>query len=304
MPQNNNYKQDFLAIKYDYDTQCSMSEDVLSNYIRELDSKINPQAQDLGTLYGDYIAGRIFVIGKQRYNGPYFSTAYWAFDGPHTKIVIVADTDVPGLMKIGDTIDQLSIEERNSDASYIISEVQRGAATRVPKGAYIYRPPTAPPVSPADISGAFQPIGQYYSNLLDIKKRLNTFLEDASDEIGESQGYLVNQERYDNRGHPEQAVTSKEVAYGLFSEVRPSTIPILMALGTFMASISILMIFQMIGFTGQINIPPAVTAFQAMLSAPSEVPLYQNPMVLSGLVVVLGVGVILLGAMYLRSKNA
>jgi hypothetical protein len=176
--------------------------------------------------------------------------------------------------------------------------------SNVPPGAYVYNPPTAPSVSSADISGAFQPIGQYYSNLLDIKKRLNTFLEDASDEIGESQGYLVNQERYDNRGHPEQAVTSKEVAYGLFSEVRPSTIPILMALGTFMASISILMIFQMIGFTGQINIPPAVTAFQAMLSAPSEVPLYQNPMVLSGLVVVLGVGVILLGAMYLRSKNA
>lgn len=288
MPQNNNYKQDFLAIKYDYDTQCSMSEDVLANYIRELDSKINPQVQGLGTLSGDGINRNIPAMLLRKEFG--IGEIYYVQDGQYTKMIKEGENE-NGRYYVGDA----------NERGVLMNWASAGA---VPLGAYVYNPPPPPPVSPADVSGAFQPIGQYYSNLLDIKKRLNKFLEDASDEIGESQSYLANEERYDNRGHPEKSVTSKEIVYGLFSEVRPSTIPILMALGTFMASISILMIFQMIGFTGQINIPPAVTAFQAMLSAPSEVPLYQNPMVLSGLVVVLGVGVVLLGAMYLRSKNA
>ena len=47
MPQNNNYKQDFLAIKYDYDTQCSMSEDVLTNMISNLDTQIKLSGQSV-----------------------------------------------------------------------------------------------------------------------------------------------------------------------------------------------------------------------------------------------------------------
>lgn len=302
MPQNNNYKQDFLAIKYDYDTQCSMSEDVLSNYIRELDSKINP-AQGLGTLYGDYIQGEIPVIEKRSVDGPVYASIYWAFQNGDTKIARVADAEVPGIAKEGDTLGSFFLRGTNTDGAYIVSEFKRGAAAKVADGAYIYRPPAVTNVGPADISGAFQPIGQYYSNLLDIKKRLNKFLEDASDEIGESQSYLANEERYDNRAHPENSVTSKEIAYGLFSEVRPSTIPILMALGTFMASVSILMIFQMVGFTSQINVPPAVIAFQTWLATPGQVPAYQNPMILGGVITVLSVAVVLLGLMYLRSRQ-
>ena len=209
MPQNNNYKQDFLAIKYDYDTQCLPIN--IDNIISNLDNQIKSSGQ--------------------------------ALTEPITNNI-------------------------NSD-----------------------------------VSGAFAPIGQYYSNLLDIKERLNTFLEDATGDIGESQGYLMNQERYDNRAHPEESVSSKEIAYGFFSELRPSTIPILMALGTFMACISVLMIFQMIGFTGQINVPPAAIAFQTWLATPGQVPAYQNPMILSGIIIILGVAVVLLGVTYLRSNQ-
>jgi hypothetical protein len=285
MPQNNNYKQDFLAIKYDYDTQCSMSEDVLSNYIRVLDSKINPQAQGLGTISGTYIGRNIPAMLLRKEFG--IGEIYYVQDGEYTKMV---RTDGIARFYVGDA------NERGVYMNW-------SNVSNVPPGAYVYNPPTAPSVSSADISGAFQPIGQYYSNLLDIKKRLNKFLETASEDIGESQSYLANEERYDNRGHPEKSVTSKEIAYGLFSEVRPSTIPILMALGTFMASVSILMIFQMFGFTSQINVPPAVIAFQTWLATPGQLPAYQNPMILGGVITVLSVAVVLLGVMYLRSKQ-
>jgi hypothetical protein len=76
-----------------------------------------------------------------------------------------------------------------------------------------------------------------------------------------------------------------------------------MALGTFMASVSILMIFQMFGFTSQINVPPAVIAFQTWLATPGQLPAYQNPMILGGVITVLSVAVVLLGVMYLRSKQ-
>ena len=284
MPQNNNYKQDFLAIKYDYDTQCSMSEDVLANYIRELDSKINP-AQGLGTISGTYIGRNIPAMMLPRQYG--LGEIYYVQDGGYTKMV---RTDGIARFYVGEA------NERGVLMNW-------SNISNVPPGAYVYNPPTAVNVSNADVSGAFQPIGQYYSNLLDIKKRLNKFLENASEDIGESQSYLANEERYDNRGHPEKSVTSKEIAYGLFSEVRPSTVPILMALGTFMASVSILMIFQMVGFTSQINVPPAIIAFQTWLATPGQVPAYQNPMILGGIITVLSVAVVLLGLMYLRSRQ-
>ena len=276
MPQNNNYKQDFLAIKYEYDTQCSISEDVLTNMISNLDTQIklsgqpvtapvtNPLSQSCGSGGRPSSDGRIRLYNKaeceQGLNGIYIANGECFKRGGGSY-----SWDCRSL-------NTMPVSEPSNN------------------------------VQP-DVSGAFQPIGQYYSNLLDIKKRLNKFLEDASDEIGESQSYLANEERYDNRAHPENSVSSKEIAYGLFSEVRPSTIPILMALGTFMASVSILMIFQMVGFTSQINVPPAVIAFQTWLATPGQVPAYQNPMILGGVITVLSVAVVLLGLMYLRSRQ-
>jgi hypothetical protein len=374
------YKQDFLAIKYDYDTQCSMSDEVLTNYIRALDQKINPtgdvgtlsgpyigrniparkltapsgaiiyyaqdgeytkmvardgtaryyvgeasdegvtrefdragrvpqgayvynppQGDGLGTLYGSYISGEIPVIGKEVGNG---MTYYWALEGPYTKIVAVLDVDAYNKRK-GDVMFTRYLEYRYDNPNNISSQKFQGAG-RMPEGAYMYRAPVyKKPTKPSDsdIAAAFDPIGKHYANLLSVKERLNKFLEKASEDVADSEHSLASEDRYENRARPENSVGPKEIAYGLFTELRTSTIPVLLALGVFMASISILMIFQMIGFTGQINVPPALIQLQARLMAPSAVPLYQNPMVLSGVSIVLGVAVVILGVMYFRAKQ-
>jgi hypothetical protein len=277
------YKQDFLAIKYDYDTQCSMSDDRLIGLISTLDAKIKPPNRP-GTLSGPYIGRN---IPTSMVTSPSGLKLYYAKDGEYTKIVA---EDGTAKYYVGNPSDQ-----------EVLRQFDR--AGTVPRGAYVYNPGTNIVVSDADIAAAFRPIGEYYANLTSIKERLNAFLEKASDDVADSEMNLAGEERYENRAHPENSVSPKEIAYGLFTELRTSTIPILLALGVFMASISILMIFQMIGFTGQINVPPALIQLQARLMAPSTIPLYENPMVLSGISIVLGVAVVILGIMYLRAKQ-
>ena len=157
-----------------------------------------------------------------------------------------------------------------------------------------------------DLTSTFQPIGDYYTKLLSVKNRLNTFLEKASDRVVESKDPILNEERYNNRANPEEAVKPRELVFGLFSELKPTSVPYLLASGVFMACISLLMIFQMFGFTGQINLPPALSELPGKLSAAaasSPVPFYENPMILSGLVILLGAGVIGLGIMYYKAKQ-
>ena len=149
-------------------------------------------------------------------------------------------------------------------------------------------------------------IGKYHADLINTKERLNTFLDKASDKVVESKDPILNEERYNNRANPQEAVKPRELVFGLFSELRPSSVPYLLAAGVFMACISLLMIFQMFGFTGQINIPPALSELAgklSMASASSYGPFYQNPMILSGLVIILGAGVIALGIMYYKAKH-
>lgn len=206
-PTNNNYKQTYLAIKYDYDTHCLITTDVLQGYINELDIKVEN-----------------------------YQTA---------------------------------------------TDATRAAAATA-------------------LSTKFQPISQYYSNLVSIKKRLNDFLECSVDEIHESDPISINKERYSNRASPQDTVMPRELVFGLFSQLRPSNIPIVIAAGVFMSCLTLLIIFQMFGFTGEIHIPPALANMQSLAGT---VPLYQNPMVLSGISIVLGVAVIILGLLYYRSKK-
>ena len=259
------YKQDFLAIKYDYDTQCSMSDEVLAEYISVLDYKINPAgstgtisgpgisgklkamsfplgdcipqyssvpdlkiyyAQDgeytrvvtfgesvyyigdaspdnicsifkgeldfkalprgngyiytppkreetLGTLYGSYINGEIPVIGKEDRND---MTNYWALEGPYTKIVEVLNKDAFGRRK-GDTLSIFYLNYRYTNPYNITSQAKEFmGAWSLPRGAYIYKPGVVKKASDSEIADAFKPIGQYYSNLVNIKQRLNTII--------------------------------------------------------------------------------------------------------------------------------
>ena len=210
-PTNNNYKQTYLAIKYDYDTKCSMTEPVLQTYINTLDIKV-----------------------KNYQNLPATATA----------------------------------EDRRLKAT--------------------------------DLSGAFRPITQHYSNLISIKKRLNDFLECSADQIHEADPVSINKERYSERANPQDTVMPRELVFGFFSQLRPSTVPFVIAAGVFMSCLALLIIFQMLGFTGEIHTPPALANIPTWFGT---VPLYQNPMVLSGLSIVLGTAVIILGFMYYRSKK-
>jgi len=164
---------------------------------------------------------------------------------------------------------------------------------------------TASPTQQAqkDLSGAFRPISQYYSNLMSIKKRLSDFLECSADKIQDANPRSVNKERFFERANPQDSVMPRELVFGLFSQLRPSTIPFVMAAGVFMSCLALLIIFQMFGFTGEIHIPPALSGAGAAAAGTSSTPLYQNPMVLSGISIVLGAAVIILGVMYYRSKK-
>jgi hypothetical protein len=155
------------------------------------------------------------------------------------------------------------------------------------------------------LSTAFNTISQHYANLASIKKRLNDFLECSSTEIKDAKSVSENEERYSDRVNPQDTVMPRELVFGLFSQLRPSSVPIVMAAGVFMSCLTLLIIFQMFGFTGELHIPPALTKVQAGITAvaSSGTPLYQNPMVLSGVSIVLGAAVIILGALYYRSKK-
>jgi hypothetical protein len=223
-PINNNYKQEYLAIKYDYDTKCStMTDTLLDQKITDLDTKVQ--------LY------------------------------------------------------------------------QSSAVTPVTPATATTPASTPRTVAQKNLTDAFEPISQYYSNLISIKKRLNDFLECSSKKLQDANPYSINKERYSERANPKEAVMPRELVFGLFSQLRPSSVPIVMAAGVFMSCLTLLIIFQMFGFTGEIHAPPAVMQGYSWLSTPGATPLYQNPMVLSGLSIVLGAAVIILGIMYYRSKK-
>jgi hypothetical protein len=275
---NYGYKQEYLAIKNDYDTQCSMSESSMDRLIENLDPKVkqftsaiadtrpafcfNSDGTILGRQSGDiqiYREAECAVIPNSRWN------------------------------QSGECL-------KSGGGSYSW-DCRPSAGTGGANMDALRR----------DLSGTFQPIGDYYTKLLTVKNRLNTFLEKASDKVVESKDPILNEERYNNRANPEEAVKPRELVFGLFSELKPTSVPYLLAAGVFMASISLLMIFQMFGFTGQINIPPALSELPGKLSAAaastSSGPLYQNPMILSGLVILLGAGVIGLGILYYKAKQ-
>ena len=274
---SSHYKQDYLAIKYDYDTQCSMTEDTLNDYIRALDAKT-----------------KIYQAAKS--------------DG-RPSYCFAPSGNIKGRPSADGNIQIFSESECASFPNGRWSA--NGECTSSTGGSYSWncRPAAGSGGSnmvalEANVTAAFQPIGDYYANLQAIKKRLNTFLNKASDQVVESQDTLLNQERYENRVNPQEAVKPRELVFGLFSELRPSSVPFLLAAGVFMSCLSILMIFQMFGFTGQINMPPALIAAAAgAASGVGSQPFYENPMILSGLVILLGAGMVSFGIMYYNAKQ-
>ena len=154
------------------------------------------------------------------------------------------------------------------------------------------------------VQDKFLAITTYYDNLQDIKRRLNKFLEKTATIVEDAESGIINEERYHNRVEPEATSKPRETFYGFFGELRPSSIPILLAVGVFMACLSALMIFHLFGFTGQINMPPALTELPGTAhAAMGDEPLSSNPMVLGGVALVSGVAVVILAIMYYKTRK-
>ena len=147
------------------------------------------------------------------------------------------------------------------------------------------------------VESAFLPISQYYSKLLYINTNLQTFLEKATTDV--AKGSLLNEERYHSKVHPEETVNSRELMYGIIPSLKPSSISYIMAASVGMACITIFIIFQMNGLSGQVNLSPAILTWWA---TPSTLTL-RNPMVLGGIGIVLAVSTTIFAVLYYRAKN-
>ena len=148
---------------------------------------------------------------------------------------------------------------------------------------------------------AFQPIATYYSQLEDVIKQLQTYINKSANTISDSGPRLLNEERYANKVHPEDSVEARESSYSLIPELRLSSLPFLIATSVFMASMAIFLIFNMWGFSGQVNLPPAITQW---LSTPaSTVPFYQNSIFLGAISLSAIFLAITFGFLYYKAKN-
>lgn len=152
------------------------------------------------------------------------------------------------------------------------------------------------------VKTAFRPIATHYSQLEDVNKKLQKYINKAANSISDSGPRLLSEERYTNKVHPEESVEARESSYSLIPELRITSLPYLISASVFMASLSIFLIFNMSGFTGQVNLPPIIS--QWISSPASQVPLYQNPIFLFALSAALLVLVIVFGFLYYKAKNS
>lgn len=148
---------------------------------------------------------------------------------------------------------------------------------------------------------AFEPIADYYSRLTEVNTNIQTFLDKASQRVADSQSRLVAEERYDERVHPEESVQAREVLFGILPTLRPTTIPYLLTAGVFMSLLTIFIVFQMLGISGQLNLPPALVQWWETPAVGP--PFYKNPIILGGVSVVLIATTIIFGFLYFKTKN-
>jgi hypothetical protein len=152
------------------------------------------------------------------------------------------------------------------------------------------------------VKTAFQPIATYYSKLEDANEQLQKYINKAANSISDSGPRLLNEERYTNKVHPEESVEARESSYSLIPELRVSSLPFLISVSVFMASMAVFLIFNMSGFSGQVILPPMIT--QWLTSPASTVPFYQNPTYLGGITLSAIVLAIAFGFLYYKAKNS
>jgi len=153
------------------------------------------------------------------------------------------------------------------------------------------------------VERAFSPIATYYATLNGINTNLTTYLNKVSTDIADSQDTLINEERYGDKVHPEETTAPREIMYGLFPKFRQTSLAYILTAGVFMSLLSIFIVFQLMGITGQVNLPPTVTQFFSTPAGTVSVPFYKNPMVLGGLVTILASALVIFMILYYKAKN-
>lgn len=149
----------------------------------------------------------------------------------------------------------------------------------------------------ATLQSAFGPIGAYYSQLANINSNLQAFLDEASNDLVKLN---TSEERYNDKVHPEESIHSRELMFGIYPNLRVESIPYILAASVFMASLAIFMIFQMVGFSGQLNLPPALVAW--LITPSVGPPFYRNPMVLGGLSIMLIIALTVFVVLYYKKQ--
>ena len=134
-----------------------------------------------------------------------------------------------------------------------------------------------------------------------MNSNIQKYLDKASKYVADSQTRLINEERYDDRVHPAESTKAREVMFGIMPTMRATTLPYILTAGVFMSLVTLFMIFQMLGISGQLNLPPALVQWWATPAVGP--PFYKDPMVLAGAAVVFIASTIIFGFLYYKAKS-
>jgi len=135
-------------------------------------------------------------------------------------------------------------------------------------------------------------ITTYYTTLTVINKDLQALMDRASTDLS-APAPSANKERYIQREYPDSTTETRELFGGFFPTMHPNTLPFILSGGIFMAALAIFMIFETLGFRGNVIIPPALATVGL-----GPVPFYKNSLVLGGVSVVLLIATITFAVKY------
>jgi len=146
--------------------------------------------------------------------------------------------------------------------------------------------------SQAASSAATSSITTYYSRITGINTDLQALMDRASTDLT-APIPSANEERYVERIYPDSTTETRELFGGFFPTMHPNTLPFILSGGIFMAALAIFMIFETLGFRGNVIIPPALAT-----AGLGPIPFYKNSLVLGGVSVVLLIATITFAVKY------
>ena len=158
---------------------------------------------------------------------------------------------------------------------------------------YVYKDLSGSSYTIAKKNTAVNNITTYYSTITGINSDLQKLMDKASKEVVAPVAPSVNKERYTQREYPDSTTETRELFGGFFPTMHPNTLPFILSGGIFMAALAIFMIFETLGFRGNVIIPPALTS-----AGLGPIPFYKNSLVLGGVSVVLLIATITFAVKY------